>query len=70
MTEPQPKPSEAASFEDEANQPQVGFVREFWEFLCYNKKWWLIPIVLSLLLIAALAILTSSPVAPFIYTLF
>lgn len=70
MQESPHKSSPPAAFEDEADQPQVGLVREFWEFLLHNKKWWLIPIILSLLFIAALTILTASPVAPFIYTLF
>ncbi len=44
---------------------------EFWEFLKYRKKWWLFPIVIFLVLFAALIVLTQgSAVAPFIYTLF
>jgi len=61
---------DAASFAEQAEQPQVGLVREFWDFLRYNKKWWLTPIILVLLLISALVLLTSSAAAPFIYTLF
>ena len=46
-----------------------GIVGEFWEFLCENKKFWLIPILLVLLLLAVL--LCASPaVSPFIYALF
>ena len=46
-------------------------LRELWEFLKVRKKWWLTPIILFLLLLAALIFLTSgSAVAPFIYTLF
>jgi hypothetical protein len=35
-----------------------------------NRKYWLIPIVLILLLVGALIILGSTAAAPFIYTLF
>jgi hypothetical protein len=36
-----------------------------------NKRWWLVPMVVSLFLIGALIILgQSSAIAPFIYTLF
>jgi hypothetical protein len=35
-----------------------------------NKKFWMIPIILVLLLFAVLLILGATPVAPFIYTLF
>jgi len=46
-------------------------VSEFWSFLKYNKKWWLLPIVGFMILLGALIIFTEgSAVAPFIYTLF
>ena len=44
---------------------------EFWEFLKHEKKYWLAPIVLVLVLFGLLlAFAQSSAVAPFIYTLF
>ncbi len=44
---------------------------EFWEFLRYNKKYWLLPIVTVLVLAGLLIVLAQgSAVAPFIYTLF
>ena len=44
---------------------------EFWEFLRYNKKYWLAPILIVLLLVGFLLVLAKgSAVAPFIYTLF
>jgi len=43
---------------------------EFVEFLSANKKWWLAPIVLAVLVIGALVVLGGSAAAPFIYTLF
>jgi hypothetical protein len=47
------------------------FFKEFWEFLKYNKKFWMLPILLILILIGGLLILAKgSAVAPFIYTLF
>lgn len=45
-------------------------LREFVEFMVAEKKWWLIPILLSLALVGLVTILASSPIAPFIYTLF
>ena len=46
-------------------------IREFLMFLKEEKKYWLTPIVLVLLLFGLLLIFAqSSPVAPFIYTLF
>ena len=43
---------------------------EFWDFLAHNKKWWLLPIVLVVLLLGALVFLSGSGAAPFVYTLF
>jgi hypothetical protein len=57
-------------FERQAERSQPGLLREFAEFLVHNKKWWLVPIVLVLLLIGILVILGGSGAAPFIYTLF
>ena len=47
------------------------FIKELYGFLMTRKKFWLLPIILTLLLFGALIVLTSgSAVAPFIYTLF
>ena len=46
------------------------FVRELVMFIKYNKKWYLIPIVVSILLLGILIALGSTGAAPFIYTLF
>jgi len=55
-------------FARQAEQAQTGFVAEFWDFLKNNKKWWLTPIILMLLVIGILIVLGSSPVvAPFIF---
>jgi drug/metabolite transporter superfamily protein YnfA len=46
-------------------------LREFWTFLKQEKKYWLAPIVLVLLLFGLLLVFAQgSVVAPFIYTLF
>lgn len=46
-------------------------LREFWAFVKEEKKYWLAPILLVLLLLGLLvAFAGSSAVAPFIYTLF
>jgi hypothetical protein len=64
------KKPEESDFLNQADQPAPGIVREFWEFLRDNKKWWITPIVLVLLLVTALIFLSSTAAAPFIYTLF
>ncbi|PWT99357.1 MAG: hypothetical protein C5B51_27340 [Terriglobia bacterium] len=43
---------------------------ELWLFIRINKKWWMIPIVITLLLFGVLILLAGTGAAPFIYTLF
>ena len=45
-------------------------VMEFLEFLGQNKKFWLIPIIIVLLLLGLIIALGGTSAAPFIYTLF
>ena len=47
-----------------------GILSEFWGFLRENKKWWLLPIIVLLLLFGLLIMLSGTGLAPFIYTLF
>ncbi len=49
----------------------ISLLREFWLFLRQNKKLWLLPIIIVMLLLGALLIFAQgSALAPFIYTLF
>jgi len=46
-------------------------VKELWQFLMAEKKYWLLPVVLMFLLLGLLIVVSqTSPLAPFIYTLF
>jgi len=69
MTDRQESPEEN-DFARQAEQQSPGLIREFWDFLKHNKKWWLTPIILVLLLFGVLLILGGTAAAPFIYTLF
>jgi len=57
-------------FSSQASEERVGIVSEFVQFLGENKKWWLAPIILSILGLGALVLLGGTAAAPFIYTLF
>jgi len=57
-------------FEEEIGDGKVGIIQEFILFLKHNKKWWLLPILICLLLLGALLVLGGTAAAPFIYTLF
>lgn len=73
MSDPATKPDQtpgSSRFEREAEAADPGLLREFWDLLRHNKKWWLIPIIVVLLIIGVLVVLGSSAVAPFIYPLF
>jgi hypothetical protein len=64
-------PSAASDdFARQAEQSSAGIVTEFIQFLRHNKKWWLLPIILVLLAVGVLVVLSSTALAPFIYTLF
>jgi len=45
-------------------------VGDFIDYLKANKKWWLLPIISTLVLIGILLLLSTTAAAPFIYTLF
>ena len=59
---------EASDFEAAASEK--GLIAELWEFLLDNKKFWLLPIILVLMLLGLLIVFGGSSAAPFIYTLF
>ena len=64
----QAKPEAEKQFEEMADEQEMGLVMEFIDFLRYNKKWWLTPIVVVLLMVGVLVMLSSTAAAPFIYT--
>ena len=60
-----------ADFENAAKTHQrTNLAAEFWYFLRQNKKWWLLPIVVLLVVFGVLVFLSGTAAAPFIYTLF
>lgn len=46
-------------------------LKEFWQFLRERKKFWLLPIIITMLLLGLVIVFVQgTAVAPFIYTLF
>lgn len=46
-------------------------LRDIWQFLKVRKKWWLAPIIITLLIIGSLLFFAGgSAISPFIYSLF
>jgi hypothetical protein len=49
----------------------LDLLKDLWGLMRARKKFWLAPIILTMLLLGALIVLTQgSAIAPFIYTLF
>ena len=52
-----------------ARQFQV--IGDIWNFMKVRKKWWLLPIFITLVIVGVLIFLgTSTPLSPFIYAVF
>lgn len=50
---------------------KMTIIMEFWQFIKYREKYWLLPITTVLFALGALLILTQGSVlAPFIYAIF
>ena len=54
-------------FEDAASQKRPTLVGEFIQFLRHNRKWWLIPIIVVLLLAGLLVVLQGTGLLPWFY---
>ncbi len=49
----------------------MSFFKELWSFLRVRKKFWLLPILITMVILGGLVVFAKgSVVAPFIYTLF
>ncbi len=57
-------------FVAQSARERTSLVGEFVDFLKDNKKWWLAPIIVSILGLGLLVMLGGTAAAPFIYTLF
>ena len=64
------KSDEKDDFLSQSNESRSGLGGEFVDFLKDNKKWWLAPIIISIVGLGILVMLGGTAAAPFIYTLF
>jgi uncharacterized protein DUF5989 len=53
-----------------ASAGRGGMLSDIWHHLRRTRKWWLGPLTLIMLALGVMMLLTSTAVAPFIYTLF
>ncbi len=49
---------------------ELGLLAEYWHFLRVERKWWLAPILLVLLVSGTIIFVGGTSIAPFIYALF
>ena len=70
MNQNEPSRSEEDVFARQVEGRPSGFMGEYWYFLRHNKRLWLTPVIIVLLLLGALVVLGGTGAAPFIYTLF
>ncbi len=64
------RPSGADEFSSEAEKPDRGLIAELWQMIREERKWWIAPIVIVLLVLGVLVLLSTTAAAPFIYSLF
>ena len=57
-------------FAEQSQLDSQGIVRELWEFVRHDKKWWIAPILLIVIIVGALVMLSTTGAAPLIYTIF
>ncbi len=49
----------------------IELIKDIWDFLKTRKKYWLAPLIITIILMGALLVFTQgSVVAPFIYSIF
>ncbi|MEZ5276635.1 MAG: DUF5989 family protein [Opitutaceae bacterium] len=67
MSQPERRESD---FEADGPPRRRGLLRELAGFLRHNRKYWMAPLILLLLLVGLLILVAGSSIAPFIYPLF
>ncbi len=65
-----PESKDKDDFLAQSTESRSGLGGEFFDFLKDNKKWWLAPIIISIVGLGILVMLGGTAAAPFIYTLF
>jgi hypothetical protein len=70
MSDPVKSNPAAGEFAQKISQSRPGFLREMFQFLRHNGKWWLGPLIFILLVLGLLIVLGGTGLAPLIYTIF
>ena len=63
-------PQTDETFRSLAQTSQPGLIRELVDFMVHNKRWWLVPMIVVLLILGLMIVATSSAIIPAFYMLF
>ena len=61
---------DTTAFERQAAEKQPSLLKDLFDLIRHNKKWWLWPVLIALLVVGVLVVLGSTVLGPFIYPLF
>jgi hypothetical protein len=70
MPAPNDRSNPEVDFARKAEGRSGGFLGELWYFLRHNRRWWLTPVIIAVLLAGVLVVIAGTGAAPFIYALF
>lgn len=57
-------------FAQQGQAQRTGMLADFIYLLRNNRKWWMLPLILVFIVFGVFMVLSSTGVAPFIYTVF
>lgn len=63
-------PQTDETFRSRAQSAQPGLLSELAEFMVHNKRWWLVPMIVVLLVLGLMIVVTNTAIVPGIYMLF
>lgn len=70
MDEPRSRATGADSLAEKASAARTSLVGDYWKFLRRERKYWLLPILIVLLLAGGFVVLAGTAGAPLLYALF
>jgi hypothetical protein len=70
MTDEKSTPEKGLSQFEKAGAKNTSLLGEIAGYMAKNKKYWLLPMVVVFIFFGAVAILSTTAAAPFIYTFF
>lgn len=62
--------NKSKEFTELSKKKRMSLLGELWFFLKHNKKWWLLPIFIILIILGVLILLGGTAIGPFLYPLF